>query len=1222
MANRPSTVENGNASVKFPVVGIGASAGGLDAFKKLLAAMPPAPGMAFVLVPHLDPNHKSSMVDLLTKQTSMHIAEVSEGMVLEANCVYIIPPNHYMAISNSHFQLSPPPMNGGMQTAIDFFLRTLAEDIGERSIGIILSGTGSHGTLGIREIKRCGGMAIAQTPESAEFPQMPQSVIDAGLADFILPPESMSEALIKLVGHPYLQKVEDAAVSVNDHLEQLTPVINLLRDRTKYDFRNYRSNMLMRRIERRMGIAQIGEFPTYLEFLNSEPEEINALCRDFLIGVTAFFREPEAYKAMESETIPKLLETHPVELPVRVWVPSCATGEEAYSIAMIFYEAFEAAKKPLRLQMFASDINKLSIEIARKGIYPASIASDIAPERLEKFFITSDGDKYLVKKELRESIVFSIQNLIYDAPFSKIDLISCRNLLIYLEPEMQQKIIALFHFALCANGTLILGPSETLGKLESIFETTSKKWRIFRRRGTTRHDLVTIPIARTDQQPRTSSTEETGAAPKKNYKELTEKIILTEYSPAAVLINHRYEVLYVTGPVVNYLEFPTGELSKDLLVIAREGLRSRLHSTCQKSIIENTTVSDLQTQVKRSGKYHPCSITVRPVVPTSSKEKYLLVTFQERSLPTSLNVVGGNQSVSNNKETESTSSQTQSSELVERLELDLKLAGEELHSTIEEMESSNEELKASNEEIMSMNEELQSANEELESSKEELQSLNEELNTVNGQLQEKISLLDKSNSDMINLMTSTEIATIFLDKGLLIKRFTSTTTQLLNLVSTDIGRPLRDFSPRFSDTSMMSECQQVLDKLTPIEKEVTTEDKRCFLRRILPYMATNKEVDGVVITFLDLTQRKLSEAARRESSDRMRAILNTASDAIITINQSGIMDSVNDATEKMFGYIRSEMIGMNVSMLMPLPYSKEHDEYINRYLQTGESRMLGFSREVTCKRKDGSIFPADLAVSQVDHLGLFTGILRDISNRKEMQKHILESAVNEQRRFGQELHDGTQQELTGLSLFASSIVDTIQLAKNVLISNGLVSGTHWQFENDQYERLVRSADILSKSLVIANQHVRELAHGIMPVQIDAEGLRSALSELVSSMNSHDSIECRFECDSPVNIMNNTTASHLYRIAQEATNNAIRHGQADKITISLTQHSSEITLSVSDNGKGFDVNVPLIGGTASHGMGLRTMEYRANLIGGTLQIKQIANGGTQVTCVVTEESVVR
>ncbi len=1215
-----------------PIVGIVASAGGLDAFKKFFSAMPADSGLAFVLIPHLDPTHESLMVELLSKFTSMPVVEANQGMSVQRNRVHIIPPNHFLAISGGLLQLSESPKHRGWQTSIDFFLRSLAKDQGELAIGIVLSGTGSHGALGIREIKLAGGIVMAQDPKTAEYNQMPQNAIDTGIIDCVLPPDQMPEALLKYVAQSSLSYAAESSgerdsegeddnvpklpEESNDLLDQF---LDLLRSRTKYDFRPHRKPMILRRIQRRMGLARIDSMRDYLGFLKKHPEEVIVLYKDLLISVTAFFRDPEAYRILEQKLIPTLLGRQTGDMPIRVWVPGCATGEEAYSIAILLMEAVARAKAKISIQVFASDIDTDAIDIARAGIYPASVVGDLSSERLNRFFVMVDSDHYQICTQLRESVVFSQQNLIGDAPFSKLDLISCRNLLIYLEPAMQQKVIALFHFALVSNGFLMLGPSETIGKSTDLFESVSKKWRVFRRTGPARGELVSLPLNRTEERRNTLPHMQPLTLHRKNFKELTEQLVLSDYAPAAALINGRLEVLYVTGPLVNYLEFPRGELTKELLSMSRPGLRTILRTTCNTALKYGKTVVETDARVKRGGKYVRCSITVRPLTEPNDDEGVLLVVFQDR---------GPSQSFATASETaadpvEAETSRGEESRLAQQLEFELKSVSEELHSTIEEMENSNEKLKTSNEELMSVNEELQSVNEELETSKEELQSLNEEMSTMNNQLQDKVAELDKATDDLMNLMSSTEIATIFLDEKLNIKRFTPPTKSLLNLLTTDIGRPLRDIAPNFTDDKMLTECQQVLDKLHPIESEVETEEPRYYLRRILPYRTTDHHIGGVVLTFVDVTQRKQAEAQQRasdarhfaelhESSQRLQAILNTAADAIVTIDLSGKIDSINLATERLFAYRRDELIGQNFSLLMPSIFGGHHEGTSTDSVKLDLEVLLGKTREVLARHKDGSTFPVDLAISKVDHLGLYTGILRDITVRKQLQAHVLEIATDEQRRIGQELHDGTQQELTGLTLIAGALREFLESA---ITADGAAQSVGRTLAEDDYQRLRETAAKLTQGLNEANQHVQKLSHGIMPVQIDAEGLRSALAELAAATDEQQQTRCDFKFSGSAAIANNAIATQLYRIAQEALNNALKHSLADHIRISLSQETDEIILEICDNGIGFDPQPAPYAPSAAGGIGLRIMEYRASMLGGELQIDRNGGHGSTVRCTV-------
>jgi two-component system, chemotaxis family, CheB/CheR fusion protein len=1240
-------------TVGFPIVGMVASAGGLDAFKRFFSAMSSNSGMAFVLIPHLDPTHESLMVGLLGNLTPMPVVEAQQGMAVEINTVYIIPPNKFMTIDDGQLQLSVPPFQLGWQTSIDFFLRSLAQDQTERSIGIVLSGTGSHGALGVREIKLVGGMTMAQQPDTAEYDQMPINAIATGQIDCILAPEQMPAALVKYIEQPYLSSAGKSLAPSAESTDLLNQVLSFVQARTKYDFRSYRKAMVLRRIQRRMGLAQIDSMTNYVKLLHERPEEATALYQDLLISVTAFFRDPEAFHVLEHEVVPALLSRHADGSPIRVWVPGCATGEEAYSIAMLFFEgisalptretevpsestedqgsALESSRAepnagPPVLQVFASDIDIAAIEFARAGIYPASVVGDVSPGRLSRFFVPVDDNHYRINKQLRESIVFSHQNVIADSPFSKLDLVSCRNLLIYLEPGLQQKVIALFHFALATNGYLLLGPSESIGRTSVLFATVSKKWRLYHRVGPGARDTIGVPLNKSDEQRKSLPHHTSAGTRSKSLKDLAERLVLNDYAPATVLISRKHEILYMTGRVVEYLEFPMGELTKDLLVLARPGLRTKLQIACSNAIREGRTVVDYEARVKRNGRYVPCSITVRPLTEPKEAEGLTLVTFQDRDLGP-VNVSAANTVGESNQHG---SLQGDDSELVQQLEFELKSLNEELHSTIEEMESSTEELKTSNEEIMSVNEELQSANEELETSKEELQSLNEELSTINSQLQEKVVELDQAKDDLINLMASSDIAMIFLDKELNIKRYTPQATSFLNLRPADLGRPLSDITPKFPNDQMLIECREVLETLVPIEREIRTDKSRYYLRRILPYQTTDHHLGGAVVAFVDLTQQKLLEleqrekdaaavAALHESTERLAAILDTAADAIVTFDQNGKIDSINRATESLFGYSRKELLGQLISQLIPSINSGQLNSSIEDYFEHQQVQGLGSVRETVALRKNGSTFPVDLALGKVDHLGLFTGIVRDITARKKLQAHLLEIVSEEQRRIGHELHDGTQQELTGLTLFAGGLCELLETAVPSDLGEDEEDDPqdkqNWTLAGHRFQKLKQTASRLLKGLKTANQHVHELSHGIMPVQIDGEGLRSALAELAEMTNGLNQVSCRFESSGISSISNNLIATQLYRITQESLNNALQHGRADEIQIRLSQQDDAVTLEICDNGLGFDSPQSTESETLGRGMGLRIMEYRASLLGGSLQIERNKGPGVTIRCVI-------
>lgn len=1160
---------------RFPVVGIGASAGGLDAFKKLFGAMPVDSGMAFVLIPHLDPTHESLMVELLAKQTTMPVAEARDGTPVHPNHVYVIPPNADLALKDRVLRVVPPPPRRGSQTAIDFFLRSLAADQQARAVGIILSGTGSHGTVGVRAIKAAGGMVIAQTPESAEHDQMPRSAIATGLVDHVLPPEQMPQALARHAAQP-------AAPTSAPATEDLSQILSLLRTQAKRDFRGYRPSMLLRRVRRRMGLCRVDGVTSYVDYLRAHPDEVHALSRDLSIGVTA----------------------------------------------------------------------------------AAAVA------------------------------------------------------------------------------------------------------------------------------------------------ELMHRALLADFAPAAVLINQRYQILSVQGPVVDYLEFPPGELTRDLLAMARPGLRTAIRGVCQHAMQTHHVVVDAKARVKRQSTYVSCTVTARPVGGAKDAEGLLLVTFQDRPARRAEVAKRPAHADAPRRGDEST--------LVRQLEHELQATRDDLQGTIDELQTANEELKASHEEVMSMN--------------EELQSTNEELSTVNSQLQDKVHELDAANNDMVNLLASTDIATVFLDADLRIKRFTPPTARLLNLLATDLGRPFRDIAPRVTDAALLDDCRRVIEKLAPIETLVRADDAEAYLRRVLPYRTADNRIDGVVITWVDITRRLAADAESRRltavlrdsndavalldlegritgwnrgaerlygyteaetrrmyvrdlapephrdamddligrmasgevasesvdtqrttkdgrtrdiwltmtllrdatgqpdaivtterdvtelkeglaarqaaqlyqqviehlpagavlreddritmnraaeaitgyernelptvdvwcatlhgdqaqelcpryetsrtgeraaqavslaigrkdgqtrhveltvcrldhthelwmlldlteqdraaqtlrrSEDYLRSIVATAVDAIITIDERGTIDTFNPAAERMFGYTAAEVAGRNVRLLMPPPYRDEHDGHLARYVKTGEARIIGIGREVVGLRKDGTTFPLDLAVSEVDHRRRFTGILRDLSDRRELEWRLAESQLEERRHMARELHDDIGGYVTGIGLLAQSLQAELEKAKS--------------------PAAVRAQELI-QSISQAHQRLRSVIRGLMPVEAIPEGLMAALEKLARQCETVSGIPCRFQCERPVLVEDPMTAKHLFRIAQEAINNAVRHGQPAQITLSLTQDGQQLGIVVTDDGRGFEEP------PAGHsGIGLTSMRQRARLLGGECTVQPREGGGTTVRC---------
>ncbi|WP_295404713.1 chemotaxis protein CheB [uncultured Thiocystis sp.] len=907
----------------FPIVGIGASAGGLAAFEAFFSGMPAEddPGMAFVLVQHLAPDHKSILSDLIRRYTRMQVSEVEDGMVVRPNCAYIIPPNRDMAFLNGALQLLEPAAPRGRRLPIDFFFRSLAQDQRARAIGIVLSGTGSDGTLGVRAIKGEGGMVMAQTPESTEYDGMPRSAIATGLVDYELPAAEMPAQLIAYAVHAFGRPPQPGAVSSIQSGNGLSKIFVLLRAQTGHDFSQYKRSTIQRRIERRMAVHQLATLDDYAQYLRQMPAESDALFRDLLIGVTNFFRDPAAFQALEETVIPKLFAGKSAEVAIRVWSVGCSTGEEAYSLAILLAERQEAMRQRFKVQVFATDIDALAIATARIGLYPASIATDLSAERLARFFTAEPGgDIYRIHKGVRDLLVFSEHSLIKDPPFSKLDLISCRNLLIYLDGDLQKKLFPLFHYALNPGGFLFLGNSETVGDFPDLFEVLDRKLKLYRRKddGYARR----LPLERfvpplTAGKP--AFPRVAGTAPFSMtlpLRDLTEQTLLQEVVPSAALVNARGDVLYLHGRTGLYLEPPPGETDvSNLLKMAREGLRPDLTTALRQAAANRETVRRVGVRVKTNGDFTRVNLLVRPVThgPATTCEEplYLVVLEPARAVadePATARADG------------SEDSGMDADVRIAELKEELRSKEEYLQSSNEELETINEELKSSNEEMQSVNEELQSTNEELETSKEELQSVNEELSTVNAELQTKVVDLSRTNNDMNNLLAGTGIGTVFVDHRLRILRFTPDATQIINLILSDIGRPVGHIlSNLVGYDRLVADTQSVLDTLIPKELDVQTTAGVWYRMRIHPYRTLDNVIEGAVLTFVDLTEIVQAREALRQSADllRLAVVVRDAHDAITVQDLNGRILAWNPGAERMFGWNEAEALRMNVRDRIP-----------------------------------------------------------------------------------------------------------------------------------------------------------------------------------------------------------------------------------------------------------------------------------------------------------------
>lgn len=841
-----------DAGTTFPIVGIGSSAGGLEAMELFLANVPPESGMAFIMVQHLDPTHKGVLPELLQRSTAMEVLQVQDGTPIRPDCVYVIPPNADMSILRGVLHLLEPDTPRGLRLPIDYFFRSLAYDLRDQSIGVILSGMGADGTQGFRAIKEQGGATFVQEPSTAKFDAMPRSTIDAGLADDV----DLVEALPgKILAYLRRMPARSAITPVLGETDQrsIDKVAILLRARTGHDFSLYKKSTLYRRIERRMGLHQIDRIASYVRFLRENPLELELLFKELLIGVTSFFRDPDAWEILKSDVIPAMLAGRPPGHVFRAWTPACSTGEEAYTLAIVFKEAIELIdpSPSYTLQIFATDLDGDAIDRARAGTFPDTIAADVSPERLERFFVKTEQG-YSVRKPIREMVVFAPQNVIMDPPFTRIDIVSCRNLLIYLAPELQKKLIPLFHYSINSQGILFLGSAETIGGFADLFEPLEAKARIYKRRETVLGmSPVEFPSTFVSQRPG-ARTPPTAPPTSVNLQSLADHLLLQTYAPAAVLTNDQGDILYISGRTGKYLEPAAGKANWNIFAMAREGLRFELTSAFRKALRQKEAITTRDIRIVGNGSDCAVNLTVQAIAEPEALKGLLMIILAEALLPSDLPV-------------RDTGGRHANLAIVKQMERELEQARCDVQSIREEMQTSQEELKSGNEEMQSMNEELQSTNEELTTSKEEMQSMNEELQTLNQELQAKFEDLMRLNSDMKNLLESTEIATLFLDDALLVRLFTVGARKVFKLIHGDVGRPITDIASELHYPELASHAHEVRRTLQAHEQEVPARDTSWYRVRIMPYRTLDNRVEGVVITFTDISVSKTLEAQLRKT---------------------------------------------------------------------------------------------------------------------------------------------------------------------------------------------------------------------------------------------------------------------------------------------------------------------------------------------------------------------
>ena len=1215
-------VEAFNISPKSPadatgqrrsVVGIGASAGGIGALQKFFAHVEPETGASYVVILHLSPDHDSQLAGVLQSSASMPVTQVTATTPILADHVYVVPPNKQLEIVDGTLTVAEFTRREQRLAPVDAFFRVLADTHGSRSACVILSGTGPNGSAGLKRIKEYGGLVIAQDPREAEYGDMPRNAIATGLVDVILPVAEMPSKI-----RSYFDRLshEDERVPATplpaEEPDAVRELLTLLRVRTGHDFSQYKVPTVRRRIERRMNLRGMASVSAYARLVRQEPQEAVSLMQELLISVTNFFRDPEAWAVLKERVIPRLFGDKGAQDSVRVWVPGCATGEEAYSVSMLLCDYASSTTDPPGIQVFATDLDPLAIARAREGLYSEAEVADVPEELLQRFFQHGNGS-YRIRRDVRERVLFATHNLIKDPPFSHLDLICCRNVLIYLSRGIQDRVTETFHFALRPGGYLFLGGSEVPDGQGELFLRFDTDAHIYESRTSTSRIIpprpAVSPFVPEVYEPRLADRR----PPERILPADLHQRLLEQYASPSVVIDEEHQIVHMSDRVWRFLHVRGGEPTRDVLQLARPELRPDLRSALHQAARDRAAVDVRGLRVAFDDGVRQVDIRVRPVLREGDPARgFFVVLFDEGkaidhspSAPLTL-----------------TSPVAPATEL---LETELARLKAQLRTTIEQYETQAEEAKASNEELQAMNEELRSTTEELETSKEELQSLNEELTTVNQELKVKIEELGLTNNDFQNFINATDIGTIFLDRELKLKLSTPRVREVFNLLESDIGRPLSDITSRLHDDGIHKEVRTVLDRLSNIEREVQTDDGRWHLMRMLPYRTTDDRIDGVVITFQDVTERRSAEIRERQSDERLRLLIDSALEyAMFTMTQGGEIDSWNPGAQRMFGYTADEIIGSNVSVLftpedrargVPARELQEaartgramDERYHVRKNGTliycsGVMRRLGaagagfakIARDLTAQRE------AAVALQRANddlemRVGVRTSELADEVRAHEaarievtnLVRRLVTSQEDERRRIARDLHDDMGQRLTAVRL-------KLERAQQAL------GASHVSM--NEIDQALRDVAELGGELDFLSWQLR-------PAALDELGLAAALPRFVAEWSSHAGIAAEFRLGGYEQGQLPAEAELVfYRVAQEALNNVAKHAHATRVDVVLGAHDGHVVLVVEDDGIGFDASDQPATGS---GFGLLGMRERAALARATLQVESSAGRGTAI-----------
>jgi two-component system, chemotaxis family, CheB/CheR fusion protein len=1192
----------------FPIVGIGASAGGLEAFTQLLTALPLDTGMAFVLVQHLEAKHESLLARLLSKATQMPVTEVRQGTRVEPNHVYVIPANADLILGDGALRIMRRKTSASPHLPIDHFFRTLAESQGPRAVGVILSGTATDGTLGLKAIKLAGGTTFAQEPRSAKFDGMPKSAILAGCVDFVLRPERIARELSQITLHVRLGRSNPGRTDPDPPVpaleEEWMGIFKLLRETSGVDFTFYKKPTISRRVARRMALKKIKRLSEYVNYLQGNREELNALYQDLLIHVTSFFREPEVFRALRNKILPQILARKPASDPLRIWVAGCSSGEEVYSIAICLLENLGDRAASTAIQIFASDVNEQLVDSARGGVYSKDAVKKVSKERVRRFFDLANG-KYQIKPGVRDLCIFARHNLAEDPPFSRMDLISCRNVLIYLEPVLQKRILASFRYALRDGGFLLLGKSETLGGFPD-FKISDRKNKFFvKAAATAAYKARPVAFDKATHHEKRSVEE----APGFDLEKEADRVIWEQSRHAGLIVNGDLQILHFRGDTSPYIRPVPGKATFQLLRMLREELVIELRVAINKARKTKTSVKREAVRVKRNGDFHLVNIEVRPLPAHRVGDQYFLILFEEVIPPTerqSKYAVGRRPKEGPDQE-------------LTEVRNELTRTRDYLQAIIQEQETTNEGLKAANEEAQSSVEELHSTNEELETAKEELQSGNEELVTLNEQLQKRNTELGYLSDEMSNILTGVDIPILILGGDRRIRRFTPSAEKLLHLLPGDIGHPIGHIRIGVNLPDLDESISQVIKGARDVWREVQTEEGRWYSVRILPFVTSEHKIDGVLMVFVDVDELKQSQQRSQREQELITAILNAAKDLlVIVLDRAGRILQFNRAAQELTGYSLEEVKGRRFWDRLPIPEERAQvksgfeEVLVARTLQgethwltkRGQPRLIAWSNTVVVND-----------VGAVDYV-IWTGV--DVTEREEAQLQARDSkaAIHTLREQSEVTLLHKQDELQALTarLLAIQEAGNKDLARELhddlsqkLAALGMEVSTLLQPSIKSPEVLAERVHALSARINGLAENVHAMSRRLHPAILDELGLEAALKEECVGFSAQAGVRAEFESKGvPLSLPEDVTLC-LYRVAQESLRNIAKHARATKVRVVLFDDKGVLCLRIEDIGDGFDLNE--IKGKG--GLGLISMEERVRLVSGKFTIKSQPGEGTTV-----------